>query len=299
MAAARTDPAAAHRLAGWYSGGEEGLHQSLELAFRWELRAAEGGHLDAQVNAACAYIEGAGVAVDDAAGVAWLEKVAEGGDRDAQYNLGVALAVGRNGTPQNYELAAKWYQRAADRGHADAMVNLGNLYGAGDGVEQDIARANTLFREAIEAGNDDTDDHDDQTALLSALCNLGVSYCDGDGVEASLVTALSFWQRAADLGHAESQHRVGLAYKDGDGGYAKNIQLARKYIKASAAQGNDNAVELLQEWNACAHCGTSPGAKVCKGCITTCYCRYCDAECQLAQWTGPADVHRAHCGGRR
>jgi len=48
MTAARTDPAAAHRLAGWYHGGEEGLHQSLELAFRWELRAAEGGHLEAQ-----------------------------------------------------------------------------------------------------------------------------------------------------------------------------------------------------------------------------------------------------------
>jgi len=34
LTAARTDPAAAHRLAGWYEGGEEGLHQSVELAFR-------------------------------------------------------------------------------------------------------------------------------------------------------------------------------------------------------------------------------------------------------------------------
>jgi len=33
LAAARTDPAAAQQLAGWYECGEEGLHQSVELAF--------------------------------------------------------------------------------------------------------------------------------------------------------------------------------------------------------------------------------------------------------------------------
>jgi len=286
MTAARMDPAAAHRLAGWYREGEEGLHQSLELAFRWGLRAAEGGHVHAQVNTACCYIEGLGVAVDDAAAVAWFEKAAERGDQEARYNLGVVLAKGK-GTPQSFKLAAEWYQRAADRGHTSAMSNLGMLYNAGDGVEQDHARANTLYREAIDVDNN-----------TCALFNLGLSYLEGTGVEQSVATALSFWQRAGDLGHASAQCYVGSAYKEGKGGFAKNMQLARKYIKASAAQGDDKAVALLKEWNACAHCGTTPAAKVCKGCITTRYCRYCDAECQLAQWMGPAEAHRAHCGGR-
>jgi len=189
---------------------------------------------------------------------------------------------------QNYELAAAWYQRAADQGHARAMVNLGMLYDDGNGVVQDNARANTLYREAIEVDTNTT-----------ALFNLGSSYLNGTGVEMSLATALSFWQRAADLGHAAAQRCIGWAYRHGDGGYEKNIQLARQYIKASAAQGDEDAVALLKEWNACAHCGTTSAAKVCSGCITTHYRRYCDAECQLAQWTGPADVHRAHCGGRR
>ena len=290
MSLARTDPAAAFQLAEWYREGEQGLHQYPELAFRWELRAAEGGHVDAQVNTAYNYVHGEGVAVDDAATVAWYEKAAERGDRVAQYSLGVILAQGM-GTPQNYELAAKWYQRAADQKHTPAMVNLGNLYDAGNGVEQDHAKANALYREAIDVG-------DDTCALLNALCNLGSRYYDGMGVDERVATAVSFWQQGADLGHAACQHRIGLAYRHGDG-YAKDIQIARQYIKASAAQGNDKAVALLQEWNACAHCGTSSAPKVCSGCITTRYCRYCDAECQLAQWTGPADVHRAHCGGRR
>jgi len=49
-------------------------------------------------------------------------------------------------------LAATWYRRAADRGHTSAMANLGGLYSAGHGVEQDHARANALYGEAVEAG---------------------------------------------------------------------------------------------------------------------------------------------------
>jgi hypothetical protein len=287
MTAARTDPAAAHRLAGWYRNGEEGLHQSLGLSFRWDLRAAEGGHLNAQYNTGVCYDTGKGVEVDNEAAVAWFKTAAERGDRAAQSNLGVALAKGR-GTPQNYELAAEWYQRAAGQGYAIAMVNLGALYDGGDGVEKDHARANILYREAMEVGNN-----------ASALFNLGVSYCKGRAVETCLPTALSFWQRAGDLGHAAAQYQVGWAYKEGEGGFAKNVQLAREYIKSSAAQGDDYAAALLKEWNACAHCGTAAAPRVCSGCMTTCYCRYCDDKCQLAHWTAPADSHRAHCGGRR
>ena len=157
----------------------------------------------------------------------------------------------------------------------------------GDGVEQDQARAITLYREAIAVGNN-----------ADALFNLGLSHLEGIGVEQSVAIALSFWQRAGDLGCARAQYYVGRAYMKGEGGYAKNIQLARENIKASAAQGDDKVVALLKTWNAYAHCGTTPAAKVCKGCMTTHYCRYCDVECQLARWTGPAETHRAHCGGR-
>jgi tetratricopeptide (TPR) repeat protein len=186
--------------------------------------------------------------------------------------LGVAFEQG-TGTPQNYKLAAEWYQRAADQGSTEALVNLGTLYDYGMGVDQDHARAITLYRKAIEV-----DDHS------AALFNLGLSYFKGTAVEMSVPMALSFYKRAAALGHARAEYRVGRAYMEGDGGYAKDIEHARKYIKASAAQGDDDAVALLHGWNACAHCGTAFAPKVCSGCITTRYCRYCDAKCQLAQW---------------
>jgi hypothetical protein len=94
MSAARTDSTAAHRLAGWYRGGKEGLHQSLDLAFRWELRAADGGYLEAQSYVGCAYSVGQGVAVDYAAAATWLERAAGRGHRKSQYNFGCAYNAG-------------------------------------------------------------------------------------------------------------------------------------------------------------------------------------------------------------
>ena len=353
LTAARTDPAAAHLLARWYHRGEEGLHQSLESAFTWGLRAAERGHVGAQYDTACAYNEGVGVAVNDAAATTWFEKVAEQGNPDAQFNLGVALAEGK-GTPQNYELAAEWYQRAADQGLARAMVNLGSLYDKGRGVEQDHARAETLYREAIEAdSNNDT-----------ALWNLGVSHfntgkrvagsagllfgvvilvmiliavagwsagggaveaagcaaiilgvvvdrflslgllrqlqmwihCHTDSFDKGLAAALSLWQRAANQGHAQAQRNIARAYLQGYGGYEQDQALARKYLKASAVQGDVQAISMLKEINACAHCGTEDATRVCSGCRKV---RYCGADCQLAHWSDPVDSHKAHCGGRR
>jgi len=286
----------AHSLAGWYHRGEQGLYQSLGLAFRWELHAAERGHLDAQAYVGCAYSAGDGVAVNYEAAVTWFERAAGRGHLLSQYNLGCAFEIGRKGVEHSNKLAAEWYQRAADQGDARAMVNLGTLYGAGDGVDLDHAHANALYRGAIKAGNNT---NALLNASLNASLNLGISYIAGKGVEKCVATALSFWQRAADLGHAGCQHNIGKAYMNGEGGYDKNIQLARHYIKASAAQGDDKAVALLKKWNACAHCGTDAAPKVCSGCITTQYCRYCDDKCQLAHWMGPADPHRAHCGGER
>ena len=52
-----------------------------EPAFRWALRAAEGGHMGSQYCVACVYARGdvEGVAADPEAAAAWFEKAAEGG----------------------------------------------------------------------------------------------------------------------------------------------------------------------------------------------------------------------------
>jgi TPR repeat protein len=86
------------------------LHLSSELAFRWDLRAAERGHVDAQVNMGVLYDHGEGVEVDYAA-AAWLKKAAGRGDRVAQLKLGAHLV--RWGRLKRLETRVEsvWFQR--------------------------------------------------------------------------------------------------------------------------------------------------------------------------------------------
>jgi hypothetical protein len=69
--------AAAHRLAGWYGKGEEGLSHNTELALTWERQAADLGCADAQCQLGASYYYGAtGLPVDHAIAFAWFRKAA-------------------------------------------------------------------------------------------------------------------------------------------------------------------------------------------------------------------------------
>ena len=189
------------------------------------------------------------------------------------------------GCEQNYFSAAGWYCHAASKGHLDAKVSLGCLLTYGLGVvSRDREQAIALFREAIEGGS------------IRALWEMGINYSFGHGVEENLATALSYWHRAADQGHAEGARRTGFAYWKGMGGFEKNTRLAVKYLKVSAAQGDEYAIAHLKKMTACAQCGTGSAPRVCAGCKKV---HYCNRECQLLHWRDPSDPHMSHCGIRR
>ena len=74
---ARKDASAAHRLAGWYARGEEGLSRDLELYIEWERVAAERGCADAQFARGTAYSQGTmGLHVAPATAFVWFRKAA-------------------------------------------------------------------------------------------------------------------------------------------------------------------------------------------------------------------------------
>ncbi len=65
------------------------------------------------------YLNGQGVARDNAEAAKWYRKAAEQGDAGAQFNLGVMYGGGQ-GVPQDYAEAVKWFRKAADQGTANA-----------------------------------------------------------------------------------------------------------------------------------------------------------------------------------
>ena len=88
---------------------------------------ADQGDAKAQYNLGAMYLDGQGVAQDDAQALIWYRKAAVQGNAWAQYNLGVMYDTGK-GVPQDDAEALIWYRKAAVRGNAPAQNNLGKKY---------------------------------------------------------------------------------------------------------------------------------------------------------------------------
>ena len=82
-----------------------------------------------------------------------LEVLAYQGDTEAQVMLGRMLEYGTEDVKQNFAEAISWYQMASDSGSVDGTDALGYFYLTGAGVEQDLDKAETLFKSAIENGS--------------------------------------------------------------------------------------------------------------------------------------------------
>jgi TPR repeat protein len=98
------------------------------------------------------YLQGRGVAKDEAEGARWYRKAADVGNADAMSRLGFLYEPGRGVAKDDAE-AARWYRKAADGGSALAMRNLGALYDGGRGVPRDVAEAARWVFSAIEHGD--------------------------------------------------------------------------------------------------------------------------------------------------
>jgi len=86
----------------------------------WYRRAAEQGHVAAQVNLGFMYADGEGVPQDDVEAVRWYRLAADQGFAAAQFNLGVKYATGR-GVPQDDVQAHMWFNLAASRLMTDEL----------------------------------------------------------------------------------------------------------------------------------------------------------------------------------
>jgi hypothetical protein len=88
------------------------LAADYKQAAAWYRKAADQGHVGAQVHLAELYRDGKGVARDMAQAAAWYRKAAELGDAGAQGTLGVLYSMGQ-GVPHDDVEAYYWLDLAA------------------------------------------------------------------------------------------------------------------------------------------------------------------------------------------
>ncbi|HIG06795.1 MAG: tetratricopeptide repeat protein [Methylococcales bacterium] len=97
--------------------------QNYPLAFKWYLKAARRGNLEAQLKVAKSFYEGLGTAVDYKASAKWFQLAAERGHLVAQKTIAKMYLDGGTVVKDLY-LAFYWYKQAAFQGDYEAIQIL-------------------------------------------------------------------------------------------------------------------------------------------------------------------------------
>lgn len=116
-----------------------------ETAEREYRKAAEQGHLSAQIQLALMYLW-----YDDKESMKWWKKAADQGSSGAQLALADLFREGgRERQLRDYGEAMKWYRKAAESANmdhqADAQLGFGEIYEDGLGVPQDLLLAHMWY----------------------------------------------------------------------------------------------------------------------------------------------------------
>lgn len=153
---------------------------------------------------------------------------AKQGDDDAELKVRYAYIEGL----KNYREGMKWYQSSSVKANPVAKTNLANIYYK----IFDYKQALRLYEQA------------DKMHYANATFMLGVMYYDErDDIKIGkdYEKAVRYFKKASDLGHADASYMLGICYMNAHG-VAKDITLAKNFLRYAAKNGSKRAEEKLK-----------------------------------------------------
>jgi uncharacterized protein len=162
---------------------------------------------------------------------------AQKGSRLAEFNYAMMLVNGEGGSAEVDE-GKKWLRKAADANMTQAQYVYGKMFDDGEFVERDPAEAHRWFLRAANQGH-----------VLAELA-LANQFLDGRGTPRDNAQAFVWYKKAAEGGDMTAQYVAGSFYERGGDGVQKNINVARAYYAAAAAQGDPAAKLKFQQLSA-------------------------------------------------
>lgn len=201
-------------------------------SFKHYRTAAASNYRLAMVLVGNLYVYGIGVARDPEEGVKWLGKARAQGSKLAELVLASMQLRGTTGVKHDPKAALLIVRRWADRGHPIGQVNLALAYGAGWGVDRNLAAAVTWYRKAAEQG------------LPFAQTRLAAAYEQGVGVPRSYKRALKWFRRAATRNDKVAEFQLARMYWLGRG-VKKDTAEAFEWSMRASRGGHAPAQYLL------------------------------------------------------
>ena len=166
-----------------------------------------------------------------------FHKAAERGNRLAEFNYAMMLLNGE-GTTANPDEGKKWLRKAADANMSHAQYVYGKMYDDGEFVGRDPVEAHRWFLKAAQQGH------------VQAELALANQFLDGRGTARDNRQAFIWYKKAAEGGDMTAQYVAGSFYERGGDGVDKNLNVARAYYAAAAAQGDPAAKLKFQQLSA-------------------------------------------------
>ncbi|MFP6557293.1 tetratricopeptide repeat protein [Paraburkholderia sp. B3] len=159
------------------------------------------------------------------------------GNRLAEFDYAMMLLNGEGGATDIGE-GRKWLRKAADANMSHAQYVYGKMYDDGDFVEKNPTEAHQWFLKAAKQGH------------IQAELALANQYLDGRGTARDNRQAFYWYKKAAEGGDMTAQYVTGSFYERGGDGVPKNINIARAYYAAAAAQGDQVALLKYRQLSA-------------------------------------------------
>ncbi len=203
-------------------------------AAQWYFKAAEVGHVGAQVRLGEMYTQGLGVRTDAQEAIGWYRKAADQGSREGMYGLAQSYAMGRGGLDEAEAFA--WLRKAAEGGHSNAQAWLASWYqtGGSGGVQRNDAEAFKWYLRAAEQGN------------VMAVDSLAAIYAEGRGVPANQTEAAKWYRKGAEGSSPFAAYELGRRYAHGIG-VDQDDDEAIKWFRSAAKQGIGAAQDELKK----------------------------------------------------
>jgi uncharacterized protein len=164
-------------------------------------------------------------------------RAAKKGSRLAEFNYAMMLVNGEGG-PADVDEGKKWLRKAADANMTQAQYVYGKMFDDGEFVDRDPVEAHRWFLRAANQGH------------VQAELALANQFLDGRGTPRDNAQAFVWYKKAAEGGDMTAQYVAGSFYERGGDGVQKNINVARAYYAAAAAQGDPAAKLKYQQLSA-------------------------------------------------
>lgn len=218
-----------YNLGYFYEKGEAVKKDEIEALF-WYRSSAQQGDINGIRRMGYMYYYGIGVEKDYKTALSWFEKSAAMGGTWDSYMIGYIYEHGL-GLSVDYKEAMEWYEKAAALNHRSSQYELGEMYRNGQGIEVNLEKAVDWHTLSAEQYN------------INSQVILGNLYNNGFSREDKIIDnpALYWYSRAADLGSISAQYTLGRVVY-----FQRNRWTASYWLRKAAAQGNEEAVELLQ-----------------------------------------------------